>query len=498
MRSSAVLSLCVAVVALSSAPVSAQSTRENFQKYEQLRTRLRSDFIARGTGPGDAIPASERRDAISRIRWADATIRLGWHIGVLASELGMLDQAADFPGYTGDRDQTERLLYEALIALERLDRVADASFPAPCTSEELLNGFFIRDDVPANFHTRFEGMEAVASDFLDAETQKEMSQDQAYHVLMGLALVKRYVDRGLVIEGRPLRAMAVEIAERITRHIAESEPTAYIIKNPACMDRDVARGAGAAAYGTGIVEMISFITDGAYQPDPGAVPRLWFTARTPASLFYMNPDNMHMAMTIAAVGRGFGDTTMTDLTAIAETHGWQLYPLLLQALHNDTVGFCQAGERLNTAARAMLNELPVGEIPRSPLPGPALEHGWTTSNRFIRASDEHYVGSEGSEGAEFNGLDYLLLHNLFYLATPAEWEGGAGEGVPSCPPPVADAGADGGTDSGVDSGIDGGADAGADGGTDLIDDGGCSVSRGTRPSVALWFVLGLFAFARRR
>ena len=39
-----------------------------------------------GDQPGDSIPASERMDAEGWIKWADATVRLGWYIGVLATD----------------------------------------------------------------------------------------------------------------------------------------------------------------------------------------------------------------------------------------------------------------------------------------------------------------------------------------------------------------------------------------------------------------------------
>lgn len=433
-----VQSLTLLLLLSISLPVLAQTSAENFEKYTALRERLRRDYVAPGTGPGDGIPASDRRPSIARIRWGDATIRLGWDIGVWATELALLDRQEDFPGLSLERSSTERYLYEALHALERLDNIADASFPAPCTSEPVLNGFFIRDDIPADFHERFEGMDAVASDFLDFETQKEMSQDQVYHLMIGLALVRRYVDPALMVEGRALRGWAMEMAERILRHIVEGE-TPYTITNPACT-RNVARGAATQAYAPGILKMAAYVTDGAFTPtDEGPLAHFWPLGRRIDSGLYGNPDNLHMGMSIAAIGRGWDDTTIGDLRHLAEENGWEVYPLLARALHGDDAGFCEHGDELNRLARAMLDELPLGAEPRNPRPEVAV-HGWTTSSRFIRPQDQHYVGAEDSEGFEFNGLDYLLLHNLYYLGTPGEWDGGPGVGVPACPLPGPDAG----------------------------------------------------------
>src|SRR6185436_18955237 len=139
--------------------------------------------------------------------WGDGTIALGFYIGVLATEHYMLSNPAIFPG--ADEDDAGRLdrtldeLYHALFALERLDLNADASFPEPCTTDPSLNGFFIRDDVPADFNSHFPGISAIQSDFIDPVlTNKEESQDQVFHVQTGLALVVALVEDDLVVEGR--------------------------------------------------------------------------------------------------------------------------------------------------------------------------------------------------------------------------------------------------------------------------------------------------------
>src|SRR6185436_10360218 len=122
---------------------------------------------------------------------------------------------------------------------ERLDQVADASFPPPCSQTPAINGFFLRDDVPADFHQNFPPITTTYSDFVDPVlTNKEMSQDQVYHLLLGLALVKRFVPAGVAVEGRELAPWAVEQARRIVEHVAKDD---WVIMNPAC-NRKVQRG----------------------------------------------------------------------------------------------------------------------------------------------------------------------------------------------------------------------------------------------------------------
>src|SRR5678816_606478 len=134
----------------------AQSTAENLEKYHALRARLLTEFTVVGEGAGESQPADLRDDGEGFTKCADSTIRLGWYLGVLASEHHLYSHPELFPGAARvEPEATDDELYDALFALERLDRVADAAFPDPCTHTEALNGFFIRDDVPAGFHQNF-------------------------------------------------------------------------------------------------------------------------------------------------------------------------------------------------------------------------------------------------------------------------------------------------------------------------------------------------------
>src|SRR2546428_9722196 len=74
--------------------------------------------------------------------------------------------------------------------------------PSPCFDPLNLYGFFILDDVPLYFiesHPSLNGkcttlgaIDTIRSDFTDPHVlAKEMSQDQLYHLLIGLALVSR-------------------------------------------------------------------------------------------------------------------------------------------------------------------------------------------------------------------------------------------------------------------------------------------------------------------
>jgi hypothetical protein len=139
-----------------------------------------------------------------------------------------------FPGADGGDASAlatnEDELYRALLALERLDNVANAAFPAPCTQTPALDGFFVRDDVPADLAGKFAGITTIESDFLDPTlTNQEESQDQVYHVQHGLALVVALVPGSVVVRGKGLRDWAIQQAQQTAQHFATGD---WMIRNP--------------------------------------------------------------------------------------------------------------------------------------------------------------------------------------------------------------------------------------------------------------------------
>ena len=407
---------------------SAATVQDNLSKYSNLRKRLKTEFMIVGEGQGKCLAAAEYRK--DWMRWGDTTIDLGWYIGILATEYAMRSNPKTFVGADGGDPKSAQAsaneLYLALLALERLDKNAEAAFPSPCSQSKQLNGFFIRDDVPSSIHKQFPKANKASSDYSSALlTQKEMSQDQVYHLLVGLALVKRLVPKSVIVKGKELRGWAISQAELIVKHIVKNS---WIVRNPACGNRQVARGPDARGFSGGTRLAIGFITDGAYQP--AAFPGLggaWGGLSNPSHFVYSDVDNLHMAMSIAAVGNGWGAATDDHLFTLAKKENWYLYPLLHRTLHGKKPG-CKPCATVNQEARKQLDELPKGAEPASPQPKPPAVHGFTSTNRYIRGKDQAYVGASGSEGFRFNGLDYMLLHNLYALGAPELWGGASGAG----------------------------------------------------------------------
>ncbi len=129
-----------------------------------------------------------------------------------------------------------------------------------------------------------------------------------------------------------------------------------------------------------------------------------------------------MTMTLAAVGRGWGNSTLNNLMALADTNKWSAYPLLYIALR-DTASvnnYSQQKALMMFWADSMLNEAPItGPLSTYPQQN---GHGYGVNNRFIRPRVNHYAGVNPNEaGHQWNGLDYMLLHNLRLIVDPAVW-----------------------------------------------------------------------------
>lgn len=204
-----------------------QTPQLNLDKYWNYRNSLFEKFIvdcdpanlpSGQTANGINIPATVYNptgDGTNEysVSWGDATIELAHYIMALATEYGLLKT------HNQSVANAEEKIYRAFDAINRLDNTAEPRYG--CGTAYVnhadytnINGFFIRDDVDANFFnywsqngmTSWQQLSDFKSDYSNSDIRvAEMSQDQVWHLLLGLAFVKNFVDVSSLYEDLPGR-----------------------------------------------------------------------------------------------------------------------------------------------------------------------------------------------------------------------------------------------------------------------------------------------------
>ncbi|TGM15563.1 hypothetical protein EHQ81_03985 [Leptospira selangorensis] len=455
---------------------SGTDANKNVKKYWNLRNKFRNNFIKLSTDKGGCLPMEEVKisldDPNKRFgKWGDSTIKLGWYLGLLGSELHMLSRPNSYPGY-GDGNDIQnaiRELFCAFIALERLDRFGEqsiwevhpvnvAKYPGtegyqwPDTP-----GFFVRDDVP--FHVMQDlglyGAEGDYQTWIGGQAlptppyNREMSQDQVVHLLLGLAIVKHLVPFTYSYQGMNFRHQAQIYARKLVDYVYAGQDQTYeilgipvgemnvswLITNPvspkinwfgSCplcvgwfdpfhpVDPDhmgqVTRGADARFFSAGFNFAGYWVSGKSWNINP---QYLLAWGGLSQSAVFTTADNAHMVMALASIGNSWGEPTQDLLVAQAAQHDFYLYPLLHSVLH--------FGGNIS----AFLESKTLSFLNSAPWSGTGTESGsdsgWASENRFIRKKDDH--NRTQLFLLESHGLDYLLLHNLFFIAKPNQYYG---------------------------------------------------------------------------
>ncbi|MFH1321026.1 MAG: T9SS type A sorting domain-containing protein [Bacteroidota bacterium] len=355
---------------------SAQTRADNLKKYWYYRLRLKNDFLKVGPNPGESIPAETRHSSgqyFEKIRWGDATMYLGWYIGVLATEYRLL----------------------------KYNNENEAHFNQDLTDVKNVYG------VTSDYST-----ETPA----DPETA-EMSHDQIYPLLMGFVLVKRFVDNGVTYNGVALRQKAIDMAGNIIEYL---EAGNWVIKN-AVTGENVDRGwNGAVLRSYGLAEAGKKITGEGYQ---NALSHwnyyIWQLAQTFVNTISYN--NYHKAI-LAAIGDSWRvkpdgtipkfvcllcpNSTYQGLANSTAWADWDPFYLTLWALLNN---------------KNWTLPSPQSHLDSAPCEGPYVYvddkagDSWASRNRYMGAPDVQIDGHGSGNEGDHNGLDYMLMHNLSFL-----------------------------------------------------------------------------------
>ena len=272
-------------------------------------------------------------------------------------------------------------------------------------------GFFIRDDVDDGLKNHFSGVTDIESDYTAASPfDKEESQDQLIHLLLGLSLVKEYI---------PPRTFQQILLLRIAQDLAMNicawpSQTKWVIRNPYLGRTKVHRGPYAFPFSYPIVLALQKIHPRGADLQP-SVCRLWkflwkYVMRYGLGCIY-NPTNLHLASTLAGLSDSWGKKSLRYIIRRSKKFDWPVYPMLNVALFAD-----QAPHKLVYKDELLARAKPMLETaPDNGLSHQGSPPGWKASHRFIFNKEAQNRGQANYTGRKFSGLDFMLLHNLYQI-----------------------------------------------------------------------------------
>lgn len=406
------------------------------------------------------------------LRWGDATVDLGYYFAQLATEYELLFRN----GQTGQLQKTKHELWLALQAYRRLDIAANLQYDAwvrqndpDCQFTQTLgmcgylvngpdlsgySGFFMRDDVPNSirhfFHANANADRAwevggIRTDHSCIEDDplgnflpfpdsiggnNFLSQDQMIGILFGLAFIKKFIPAEETMFGDSLVQMAGRMAKGMLNHIQPADETIghyRSIRYPGCLSEvPTEAGNNASNFFYGINLAIASISDDARVCTDGVDKQKWDAFAKRAcdcdAPFYENCGfNCRMFLELLAITDQGNFKKTQDQALRIKKEGLVLARYLLQTGSHDLLDIkrsvfltfenllCENPPSCHGPCyRAFEDNEPFFECPNQP--------GWCAGNRLKIAgyerADCQYDGNWNIRG---NGIDYLLLHNLYLL-----------------------------------------------------------------------------------
>ena len=445
------------------ADIGAQTIETNLQKYWNYRERLRKYFvlISPNDEAGSNYPASSI-DVVNKVmQWGDGNGSMQYYIGMLATEYALLQQSGL------DVTQTRNELLYALKAVNRMDLNAEKYYRGALSSND-LNGLFLRDDVPSdlvsntfkNAYPQLAGL-GISSCFTSNYNRDPgkigvdflNSKDNVWHYLLNLALVAKLVN------DPEINQMAKDIAYRMVytmmHYCGGGFTTCWEIRNPGYNNQVIT---------TGNKQVIDE-PNGACETSPAGFrygfstageavsgQSLWencesgyFGREYHRSRFFSNMtpivigdplwDNYSYLALASVAGEedkfkshtsGFSSIydfliNNRDDNPFNPVRPYEHFPLIYEILHGPLGNYDPTSQSEWNYYLNLLNSAPdcgtynFGQTNYDGLPIRPFE--WSSDNRLVwpenLGKDNNLDGSSKTEYR--NGIDFMLLHNLFWL-----------------------------------------------------------------------------------
>ncbi len=411
----------------------------DLDKYWWYRARLVGDaesgypgFVLVGEGTGHSIPMSGRnpaqncetdywinrercgaRPGYGKLRWVDATIHMGHYMAVLALEYHMLRMAGD------NTERTEKELYYVLKAIERLDYVAYTYV----NRAPQLDGFFIRDDVHRDFYMNeetgtyrflnFTGgayhciqSSAACGDEKTFDKGFFVSQDQIISLFFGFRFVRHFAaDARYPGQSRTVGQIVADQTHRIMQMLRRGN---WRITGPEGKRIPNVWGGDVRAFSYPLAESAHRITEGYYMANYHN--RL---SRTVGRNLFRGFD--------WAFGLQAARNRAMSYELVSSYGGWTLDRITRRAAESDQIMYALAYAALQdlpppeSIDRSMIESM----IRQAPFEGPCYgspncnaPEGWRSAHRWIHPT--HKDGNPYGLRLEWNGLDFMLLYNLYH------------------------------------------------------------------------------------
>lgn len=418
---------------------------------------------------------SHTKQFYTNLEFGDATIHLGWYLAVLATENHLLkkhekstkinEEELYYALHALERlDQNSNIAWSYAAKPKNENAIYDTAsqhwiprFPV----SEKPDGFFLRDDVPPFFFQKFKTIENITSDFTHHTNPVlyntfrlggEESKDQLVSILFGLYFVHRFVDEKAEFNHKNIKEYNWHLTKTImdfVRYEKYNKIGNWKISNPGKQFENPHLGYDPvlfsyplAVIGNEIVHGTKFRQDavkqsfnehfkkGYHNMDSRFTKQIFIQLREKKVILDKNHDwhiNYYMINLLAATSNvwaynlAFDKNSTSLLTARcseSESKGWLIYPLINQALFPDN--------EVPYSVQYVEDELALYPVEGSynyfntkgDSIGKYTPH-WFSSNRF-QSANGHYEGNPEIDcnsyfNGSFNGLDYMMLYNLYRI-----------------------------------------------------------------------------------
>jgi hypothetical protein len=375
-------------------------------KYQILRQRFFDRFFFDGLVAEYIDPSVHG----GRIKFADQTIYMGQTLMAMSTEAAILRTIG------GDKTDTLDRIRTILNAINQLDVAAEPYFGESAA----LNGFFLRDNVTGPGDSRLRGRFAVC----DSDSQNPPAEnaspsgDQIFGMLYGLSMVVHFAgDNGLATQAKDISSRLFDYARRnrFVLRLPSGAPT----RRGSDMRwlSSLLHGLNMDTTGQDLFNQSTIELSGDTKPLTG-IAAVWDDPVT-AKLIESLAGQEFIVPIIDQKVKLNSFALHIILTALAPADVWsqeELEGLAQKTNHHVSVlVYCL---RHKGRLPQYFNKEDVDQILEfCPDTGPADSlspgTGWNKDNRWIRSSNLGESHTGGPE--EYNGIDWLLLHNLNQL-----------------------------------------------------------------------------------